>query len=155
MFRLAIFLLVVILLFRAGFHEVAPRAAAVAAPSVTQMQPTSRIVGRAPAAERPVPALPGADLPETPAPLGLGATTHAEPATLSPTARPAGERFTVAAPQLALRAGPSPAYRELATLDRGQRLLASGPGGGDWLWVRTEDGSVSGYAASGLLTPDD
>lgn len=155
MLRLAIFLGAVLLLFQAGFHRVdeAP-AAAAAKPAARTL--TSRIGARPLARSEPaVPLLPGDGNVPTPAPFGSAETRAADPARLLPPPGRAGAdlHFTVAAPRLPLRAGPSEFYPELGTLARGEALTASRPEYRGWLWVTTGDRALSGYVEAALVLP--
>lgn len=155
MVRLMVFLGVVLLLFQAGIREIAPPGAVPPSPRTVAIDYASRIAGPArPAAERGIPRPPAADADVTSAPFDLSLTTLADPASLAgdPEQRASGARFQVAAPKLSLRAGPSFLYPELATLSRGDLVVASGPGEGDWLWVRAQNAGLSGYVAAALVT---
>ncbi len=158
MLRLAIFLGAVLLLFQAGFHRIGEAPAAVPAVKPETRTLTSRIAAR-PLARREsaVPPLPGEGSPTTPPPFPLAETRAADPARLAP---PAGRavaelHFTVAAPRLSLRAGPSEFYPELGTLARGEALTASRPDHRGWLWVTTADRALSGYVEAALVLPAD
>lgn len=157
MLRLAIFLCVVVLLFRAGMRPDATPAAALrpAPPAATTVE--SRIgAWSGMSRDGALPALPGRVFPETPAPFDLASTTRAEPARLAAAAPDStGQRYAVPIARLALRAGPSFRYPELATVARGEVLIARGARSGDWLWVETGPGGPSGYVAAGLLRPAD
>ena len=154
MFRLAIFLLVVILLFRAGFHRVAEPSAP--APRAVASTLTSRIGGPPVARTEPaVPGLPGADLPQTPAPFLSAELREADPAQPAPAAEPEGasQHYTVIVLRLPLRAGPSRFYPELATLSRGDTVTATRLESAEWLWARTRSGALRGYVPAGSVTP--
>lgn len=155
MLRLAIFLGAVLLLFQAGFHRVPepPPTAPAAKPAARTL--TSRIAARPLARREPAAALPSdAEAPPTPAPFGLSDTTAGDPAGLlpGPDRMAPVARFTVAAPRLPLRAGPSDLYPELGTLSRGETVIISGDTGAAWLWAMSENG-LSGYVAAGLVMP--
>ena len=64
---------------------------------------------------------------------------------------PPGTIYHVESATGSLRAGPSLSYAELATLHRGQEVIATGEASGDWLWVRTRGGALSGYVLSDRL----
>lgn len=90
-----------------------------------------------------------------PAPFDLSATTATDPRLLVARAadRPEADNvWHVAVSRLPLRSGPSPAYPELGALGEGQTVIGDGIGGGDWIWVRTEDSALAGYTPSDLLT---
>ncbi len=154
MLRLAVFLGVVLLLYQAGTRQVGVAPSASDEKAVRWTLENTRIAGPKIAKDRvatvdlmaddtdPAPAF---DLSETLAddPRLLPGETHLEGD---------GEAWRVAVPKLSLRAGPSQLYPELATLGHGETVISAGAGTGDWLWVRTEDASRSGYIAARLLT---
>ncbi|MEI2806374.1 SH3 domain-containing protein [Albidovulum sp.] len=154
MLRLAIFLCCVLLLFKAGSHRVAEPLAAAPAAKVALQTLTSRIGGPKVARTEPaMPALPRADLPQSPAPLPSAETRAADPARLAPRPQDAGRRFTVEVTRLPLRSGPSQIYPELGALSRGETVLLSGDTTGEWLWVRAQKTGVSGYVAARYVAP--
>lgn len=61
--------------------------------------------------------------------------------------------YRAEATSTAVRAGPGPREREVATLSRGQTVEALSRFGDDWLLVRTADGRAEGYVRKTLLVP--
>ncbi|OYX44968.1 MAG: hypothetical protein B7Z02_02715 [Rhodobacterales bacterium 32-67-9] len=90
-----------------------------------------------------------------PAPFDLSTTTGVDPRLLAAVASDQSETdniWHVDVLRLPLRAGPSLVYPELGALTLGQKVISDGVGDGDWIWVRTEDYSISGYVASNLIS---
>ncbi len=156
MLRLAVFLGVVLVLFQAGTRNVASPPAAAPAPVVARTPENTTVQGPYLAASAgPSIAFPDWEPASDPVPFDLSTTTAADPRLLVGSATAAAEPdniWRVAVPRLSLRSGPSSAYSELGALTEGQTVISDGIGGGDWIWVRTEDSALSGYIASRLLT---
>ncbi|MCB2116719.1 MAG: SH3 domain-containing protein [Rhodobacteraceae bacterium] len=93
--------------------------------------------------------------PDDPRPFDLTGSTMLDPAAIAPDpsklSLPPGTIYHVESATGSLRAGPSLSYAELATLHRGQEVIATGEASGDWLWVRTRGGALSGYVLSDRL----
>lgn len=155
MLRLAVFVLVVLLLFRAGSHEAPPPRAAEAAPPEASFA-TARV------AAPPTPPLAPLVLPvwRDDAPLARldpSATTAADPASLP--AAPQGVQhvgtrrlWRVTAERSALRAGPSEFYPAVGALVRGDLVSGIDSDKAGWLWVRDDSAGTVGFVPADRLT---
>lgn len=156
MLRLAIFLGVVLVLFHAGTRNVASPPETASARIAALTPEKTKVHGPYLAASAgPAITLPNWEPAPDPAPFDLSTTTGVDPRMLAAVAPDPAETeniWRVNVMQLPLRAGPSLIYPELGALTLGQRVISDGIGDGDWIWVRTEDYSISGYVASNLIS---
>lgn len=156
MLRLAVFVLAVLLLFRAGSHEAAPPRAAPVAPPGSGFA-TARVAAPPLRPLAPV-ILPGGSDDAPPAPFDASATTTVDPASLPASphrAQRAGARqlWRVTAERLALRAGPSDLYPAVGALLRGDLASGTASDQAGWLWLRSDAAGTAGFAPADRLTP--
>ncbi|GEM_PF-4782790 len=156
--RLALFMVAVLLLFRAGTLEAPGPRQDSPAPGAAGDDPRAeamterRIAARRPKGLAPV-GLPDDGTAPAAGPFDLSQSTAAEPAGLSAAARPARRFWQVTARRLAVRAGPSVLYAEIASLGRGDLVSGIDSAEAGWLWLRNDAGGIVGFATAADLAP--
>ncbi|MEZ5777704.1 MAG: SH3 domain-containing protein [Paracoccaceae bacterium] len=160
MIRLSIFLCVVMLLYVAAVQTEAPENPGPGTATASMGVPSSvAAIGRPQRLVRHEPAviLPDSGVAE-PAGFDLHDTTMSDPRVLSASERtPAYEdqRWQVTVLEMPVRAGPALNYPEVAFLKQGDRVIAQATGESDWLWIRTADMEIAGYAAAGDMAAEE